>query len=353
MRTFLSSPSVAALGASTLTIASVMSLNTPQIHTPSVAQVAPAAFDSPLAQVFDTLNMASNYLVNSTSAPTSAANWPYANFGTTFGVPPANFPLLPAALNDDALGAYLSVGVVSQFIDDALPIISQLGYNGLSYLTTTGNALFQSGSQLAQSTWTAVGQALTGNFAGALATLTTAISDAGSALLSAGTYVFQSVAARASAVVSTLAGVLPQLLTATAAQAAVLASSATKVITNTITALSLGNIQAAWNAAVDGLLGPSGIPGTLLNLTIGAGVQTGPVTAPDSAGIAAVFVPSVRTEVQTLVRAIATDLQTPPPAAAAKTAARSTASVRSVGSEKPREHRTAAGRTAAKRSAAN
>jgi hypothetical protein len=308
-------------------------LSLPSINVPAAAQVALAAFDSPLAQLFATLDVANNYLLDPFSNPLVAANWPGANFGTdTFGGPPGNYPLLPAALADPALGGYSSVGVVSQFIDDALPIISQLGYNGLDYLNVTGNALFGAGAELTQSLWTAGGLLLQGNIPGALATVSAAITTAGQALLLAGGYVFNNVIAKASAVVATLVGSLPQLLAVTAAQAAVVAASATAVITNTVTALSLGNLEGAWNAAVDGLLGPSGIPGTLLNLSIGAGIQTGPIITPDAAGIAAVFVPSTRTLVQGLSNEIVADLQVQAPAASVPAArsARSAASVRAA-----------------------
>lgn len=369
LRSHLIAGTAAIVGAGAIAITPAVSITVGSIHVPSIANVALTAFDSPLAQLFGTLDLANNYLLDDVSDPLSAENWPGANFGTTFGTPPANYPLLPAALGTAELGGYSSVGLVSQFIDDALPIISQLGYNGLSYLNYTGNALFYAGGTLAQSAWTAVGQALTGDFAGALSTISTAINDAGSALLAAGSYVFNSVVAKASAVVSTLVGSLPQLLGITVAQFGVVANTVSSVLTNTVTALSLGNIQGAWNAAVDGLLGPgangnNSVPGALLNLSIGAGVQTGPIATPDAAGIAAVFVPSTRTVVQTLVKTITTDLQTSPAAAAvaAKTTARSAAAVAapaetaagadsSAAAEKPAKAR--ASRTASKRAAAH
>ena len=335
LRSHLIAGTAAVVGAGAIAINPVMGaqLSLPSINVPAAAQVALAAFDSPLAQLFATLDVANNYLLDPFSNPLVAANWPGANFGTdTFGGPPGNYPLLPAALADPALGGYSSVGVVSQFIDDALPIISQLGYNGLDYLNVTGNALFGAGAELTQSLWTAGGLLLQGNIPGALATVSAAITTAGQALLLAGGYVFNNVIAKASAVVATLVGSLPQLLAVTAAQAAVVAASATAVITNTVTALSLGNLEGAWNAAVDGLLGPSGIPGTLLNLSIGAGIQTGPIITPDAAGIAAVFVPSTRTLVQGLSNEIVADLQVQAPAASVPAArsARSAASVRAA-----------------------
>jgi hypothetical protein len=116
------------------------------------------------------------------------------------------------------------------------------------------------------------------------------------------------------------------------AQASVVAASVSAVLTNTVAALGGGDIEGAWNSVVDGLLGPSGVPGTLLNLSIGAGVQTGPIVTPDAAGVEAVFVPSTRTIVQAFVKEITADLQTFVSPAAAKPA-RSAASVRSAAAE--------------------
>jgi hypothetical protein len=305
-----------------------------------MASVALAALDSPLAQLFDTLQVGNQYLLNATNSVTfidpvtGATSWPYAGFGTAFGVPPTNYPALPGALASPSLGGYSSVGVLPQIIDDALPIISQLGYNGSDYLNVTGDALFGAGSEFFQALWTAGGQLVNLDIPGALATVSNAISTAGILLLGAGGYVLQNVVAKAQAVVNTLVGSLPLVLGVTVAQLGVVVAKSTQIITDAVTALGSGNFGGAWNATVDGLLGPSGLPGTLLNLTVGAGVQTGPIATPDAAGIAAVFVPSVRTEVQTLVKGITTDLQAVPAAAAAPAAAakkaRSASSVRSA-----------------------
>jgi len=294
-----------------------------------MASVALAALDSPLAQLFDTLQVGNQYLLNATNSPVDAASWPFAGFDAFGG-----YPLLPAALASPSLGGYSSLGLVPQIIDDALPIISQLGYNGSDYLNVTGDALFGAGSEFFQALWTAGGQLVNLDIPGALATVSNAISTAGILLLGAGGYVLQNVVAKAQAVVNTLVGSLPLVLGVTVAQLGVVVAKSTQIITDAVTALGSGNFGGAWNATVDGLLGPSGLPGTLLNLTVGAGVQTGPIATPDAAGIAAVFVPSVRTEVQTLVKGITTDLQAVPAAAAAPAAAakkaRSASSVRSA-----------------------
>ena len=323
---------VVAVGAIAVTPAPATSLTLPSI---TASPVTLAAFLSPLSRLFATADLANNYLFDSASNPSLSENWPYANFGTTFGTPdstPPNYPLLPASLVDSSLGGYSSVGLISQIIDDALPIISQLGYNGLNYINVTGNAVFFAGQVLTQAAWAAAGEALTGDIPGALTTITDAISLAGNALLETGTFVFQNVVAHASAVIETLVGSLPTLLGVTVAQASVVAASVTAVINDTVAALGGGDIEGAWNSVVEGLLGPSGVPGTLLNLSIGAGIQTGPIVTPDAAGVEAVFVPSTRTIVQGFVKEIAADLQIFVPLAAA-TPARSAASVRSAAAE--------------------
>ena len=81
----------------------------------------------------------------------------------------------------------------------------------------------------------------------------------------------------------------------------------------------------------------TGVPGTLLNLTIGAGVQYAPIATPNAAGVAAAFAPSIRTEVQSLTKGVATALATPnpvsPPVASVKKAARSAAAARTAAVE--------------------
>jgi hypothetical protein len=94
-----------------------------------------------------------------------------------------------------------------------------------------------------------------------------------------------------------------------------------RVASGTVTALRAGNVEGAWNTAVTGLFGPSGLPGLAVNETIGAGVQTGPVSSPSD--IPANFVPSIRSFLQTSVQTIATAIKAPtgvaPPSAAAPT----------------------------------
>ena len=137
---------------------------------------------------------------------------------------------------------------------------------------------------------------------------------------------------RAQAVVEYLAGSLPLIIGATVAQLNLVVNTTIGVVTDTFAATTF---EDGWNAAIDGIFGATGIPGTILNITIGAGQQTGaipygPVTAtppltPTTESIAANYVPSVRTVVQSAVKGITNALATPnpvsPPVAAAPSAA--------------------------------
>lgn len=328
LRSQLIAGTAAAVGASAIAMTPVIAVHgVPSITVPSVAQVALAGFDSPITELLSTLFVGQTLVFNETNSPVDAGSW--AGSGITDGTGAVGPLLWPAALGSDALGGYSSVGVVPQIIDDALPIISQLGYNGSDYLNVTGDALFGAGIALSEGAWNAIGQVVTLDIPGAINTVIDSISSAGALLLGAGGYVLQNVLAKAQAVVATLVGSIPTLLGVTVAQISTVLARTVQIATDAVAAIGAGSIDGAWNAVVDGLLGPTGVPGTLLNLTIGAGVQTGPIsgnTVPATqASIAANFVPSVRTEVQTLVKAITADLQVLPASAAAVPSARAAA----------------------------
>ncbi|MCX6480903.1 MAG: hypothetical protein NTY24_11085, partial [Mycobacterium sp.] len=108
------------------------------------------------------------------------------------------------------------------------------------------------------------------------------ITAAGEAMLSAGTYVLSNVVARIGAVVAAL----PQIVTTFAGTAiggtALLAEKSAAIASAWVASLASLDFEGAWNVAVDGLFGPSGLPGTSLNLTTGAGVQTGAILNPET-----------------------------------------------------------------------
>ena len=318
----------------------------PSMHP--VPAVNLAGFVSPLSEIFGTLNMASNYL-SSSADPTSVDAWPYAQFGTYWGVPPTAYPVLPAILNEDGLGGYSSVGVIPQIISDAFPALSQLGINGSDYLDSTGNAVAIAGIAISQGVWdfpaavlTAAQEALAGDVTGALATLSAAIwgpiTTAGTALLAAGNYVLTGVITRAAAVLAGLTA--PRAYGVAVGGVPLLIRKAIEIGTTVVTDLAAGNIEGAWNAGVSGLLGPSGLPGMALNITIGPGVQTGPIASspPTRAELSANYIPGVRTAVQTDVKNLASNLAVPNPAPPVPSPATSVRSAAAVG-ERPARHR--------------
>jgi hypothetical protein len=327
LRSQLVAGTAAIVGASAIAMTPVMGaqLSLPSVQVPSAAAVTLTGLDSPISELLATLELGNTYLLNESLNPTPSPldpppvqpnPWAFAGFT---GV-------LPAALADPALGGYTSVGLLPQIIDDALPIISQLGYNGSDYLNVTGDALFGAGYGLSEGVWNAAGAALTLDFAGAVDDLLTGINVAGTLLLGAGVYVLANVVAKAEAVINSLVAGIPTLLGVGLLQATTVFDKVVEVVQETFAA---GTFEGGWNAAIDGIFGPSGVPGTILNLTIGAGVQTGPITGPGD--IADNFVPSTRTVVQGLVKEIAADLTvTPAPVAAAPAAAKSARSAAAV-----------------------
>ena len=319
----------------------------PAIEMPPTAMVTLAGFVSPLSEVFGTLSLASAYLF-SPADPTSADAWPSAQFGTYWGDPPVAYPVLPEILSEAALGGYSAVGLIPQIINDGLPALRQLAINASDYLDNAVNAVATAGIAISQGVWnlpsaviTATQEALSGDVAGALATLSAAIrgpiTTAGTALLAAGTYVLTGVTTRAAAV---LAGLTSERAYGLAVGGVpLLIRTVVEIATTTVADLAALNIEGAWNTAVAGLLGPSGLQGMGLNITIGAGVQTGPIasSSPTQEELSANYIPGTRTAVQTNVKIVAAGLAVPNPAppVEAPSAARSASAV----SEQPSKHR--------------
>ena len=321
LRSQLIAGSTAVIGASAIAMTPVTSahLSLPALQAPaSAVQTALVAFSSPLAQLSQTLIQTSTYLLNGDANPLAATSWAFSGFPGSGSGSQGGLPVLPAGLALPEAGGYSSVGLLPQIIDDALPIISQLGYNGSEYLNATFTSLGLAGVQLGNGVIGAIEDLLSLDITGAIESLVTAVSQVGSTLLNAGGFVLTGVVNRLTAVVETTVELVPLLLGSTLNQLGAVAASVGAVVTNFVDAFSSGTpIESAWNALVDGLLGPSGIPGTLNNLTIGAGVQTGPITTLDQSDIEANFAPSIRTVVQGGVKAIAGALATPVVAAAA------------------------------------
>ncbi|MGB6887772.1 MAG: hypothetical protein WBD88_06245, partial [Mycobacterium sp.] len=138
LRSHLIAGTAAVVGASAIAMTPVMGaqLSLPSISTPSVAKVALAGFDSPISELLGSVILGGQLLLN--TGPQNAADpaaWGPTAFGTTTGgvfTPYFGADLIAGGLV--ASGLYLGgaegdfgVGVLPQIIDDALPIIRQLG----------------------------------------------------------------------------------------------------------------------------------------------------------------------------------------------------------------------------------
>lgn len=297
------------------------------LTTSSSAPVALTAWANPIVALLDSGEMAENYVFggyyNGAGSPTPGAgeaNWPFAGFDQTGG-DVLNFLLT----QQPALGKYFYVGLLENFAAGAyLPAVQQLQINLEDYISVVLSALNRAARELATAVWDlpsaavdAVQLALQGQFSEALTVIGDAliapVIAAGRSVLGAATYVLGRVVTRAGAVIAAL----PQILTTFAGwavgSASVLAQETVAIVTGVVSSLSALNVEGAWNTAVDGLLGPSGIIGALLNLTTGAGVQTGPIVNPLT-DIRGNFVPSFRTSLQAAQWTIRAALETEPPA---------------------------------------
>ena len=272
------------------------------MSVPSSAQFALTAWQNPIIALLDSGEVGEDYVFgryyNGANAPTPGAgeaNWPFAGFDQTGG------DVLNYLLTQKAeLGNYFYVGFLPNFTFEAyLPAVQQWQLNAEDYTD-----VFLSGLNLAAR------NLATGNWA-----------EAGKAVLDATTYVLTNFGTRAQALVA----VLPQILTTFAGSAIggtkILVEKTAEIVNEVFTSLGKSDWEGAWNAAVDGTLGPSGIPGTLFNLTTGAGVQTGPILNPET-DIPDNYVPSIRTSFQAAQWTARVALQTTPtteeaPAAAA------------------------------------
>lgn len=318
LRSQMIAGTTALVGASAIALTPVApAVNLPALQAPSLANVSLAAFDSPITALLNTSVMATNYLFSNAN-PADAAQWPFAQFGTFWG----GLPALPAALGLPQLGGYSSVGLIPQIIDDGLPIISELGWNGTDYLQVASSSLYGAAYSISEGIWdipaevyAAVGELLGGDPAAAIQTLINAVVvpvyTAGSFLLAGGSYIASGLITRAGALLASIPEILGGLVTTAIGIPTALIGKTVEIVTDVAGSLLSFDLEGAWNGVVNGLLGPEGLPGTILNLTIGAGVQTGPIDALTPEAIAANFAPSLRTAVQSVVKTVAGALATP------------------------------------------
>ncbi|MGV1006960.1 MAG: hypothetical protein ACOYEV_19845, partial [Candidatus Nanopelagicales bacterium] len=319
----------------------------------SKAAVSLATWANPIDALIGSVSLGVNYLANSNQVY-DQVDGGVLNWGAESGINDYTNATLafPFWDNTTVTGPFLpmivNVGLIPNLLNEPLPVATQLLTNWIGYGNTALQAGGAAAGYLSSVLWAPVGltaaivaDVLTLNFADipvqiqdTIANVVANATNAFNAVVGGVSAIVQNVVAKAQAVVQYLTAAIPSALAAIPAQIGVLTTTAQGVLTDITTALSAGNIQGVWNAAVNGLLSPGGdqnytVPGDLLNLTLGAGVQVGDVT--DQESYYANVVPSVRNVVQTFGQGLTSALETTAPlTAAAAAAAARPAAVRSA-----------------------
>jgi hypothetical protein len=323
------------------------------------AAVSLAVYANPFSALYNSVDLGIDYLINgnySLDTDGGATNWPAA------GISDYTNSVLPFGYWNDAPGylpAIANIGLIPNFLSVPFPVGIQVIDNWIGY----GNIAYQSVAQVINAglnlLWAPVGLSIavvedlvSGNIAdipaqiqATLAYSITQIQDAAAVVVAGPLVIATNAIAKATAAVQVLAAAVPAALANLPRQVGVIAASTQAAITAITTALSTGNVEGAWNAAVAGLLGPTGVPGTVVNLTLGAGVQTGEVS--DAATYYANVVPSVRNEVQSLGQGLSLALASTAPLPTATVRSAAARTVRAAAASTTTTERTAAAADAA------
>lgn len=311
------------------------------LPAPATAAVNLAAFANPIEQLLGTGELLQTYLFanyyNGSGSPTPGAgeaNWPFAGFDQTGG------GVLNYLLTQQVpLGKYNTVGALPNSVRNAGPVLQQLQVNLWEYVNVGLTGLTGALKDLAVGVWdfpvavvNSAQLALQGQFGEAFTVLAQAfyqpLVNAGLDLLEAGGYILNSVVVKVAALVTAIPPIAATFVRYVAGGLGVFGQKAAALAGDWVGKLAQFDIQGAWNVAVNGLLGPEGLPGTVLNLNLGPGVQTGPIVDPQT-DIATNFVPSLRTALQAaqwnIATALAADSGAIPVPGAAVTATRTSA----------------------------
>ncbi|MCB0933506.1 MAG: hypothetical protein KDB71_16630 [Mycobacterium sp.] len=264
LRSQLIAGTAAVVGASAIAIAMTPGTvaQVPTVKVPSAAQVALTGLDSPISEMLNTASWINYDLFNGNVADIDD-----------------NYTWEPYA------------GMLPEFIFTALPVISQLGYNGADYVYNSLYAVNDSAYILSEAVWnlpgaliTATKQVFSGNFSGAVDTLNNAIvvpiQDAVTSVVGATTYVASNVITNLTNVIAALPDIAKGLLNTSVGTVKATFNAVVEITTQTADALFGGDFETAWNTVVDGLFGPIGndgfvtssVPGVLESLTIGPGI---------------------------------------------------------------------------------
>ena len=228
------------------------------------------AFANPVTALAGTLDLTAATLVDQTPLLDPAdLFWPdsfyTADFGTLYA--PSYFGWIPDLANQ------FSFGAISALINNVSGYTYAGLYAPLALVGGIATAAFNAPFALVA----AAQLALAGDIPGAIAELQTQIiapiqDSIGGVLTSVG-YILDNVIANVQTVVfEAVPALVNGLTSALVGGVAFLVTDLITTATEIVTSISTGDIEGAWNAAVDGLLGPDGTLGNAVVLTTGIGI---------------------------------------------------------------------------------
>ncbi|MGI9164429.1 MAG: hypothetical protein ACR2JI_16130 [Mycobacterium sp.] len=313
----------------------------------SKAAVELAALANPINALLATGGTVVQYLLSSDATgpdgASAAVNWPGSQISDAI-----NIAVRPN-------GGVLTSGLIPNILANPFPAATQLLSNWLGYAgiaINSGAAVLGAASTIAWLPVSVAGTIVSDILAGtpglipqdvsnavnlAIATATSATQLA----IAGVTSIVNGIVTRGSAVLTALSSSLSQSPELIQLQIAALTTTISNVVSNVSTGYATGGLSGAWNAGVVGLLStvaPVGsgytgltLPGTVVNLTEGAGVQTS-AADPNS------WVPSVRAVgtglATTIAGALATTVPGPVPVAAGRPAAAKSAAAAPAAAKK-------------------
>lgn len=299
---------IAAVSAAAVVVPAAHPDRLAQALATSSVPVALSAWANPVNELLATLELTNDYLLGAyynEGAGGGVANWRFAGFDQTGG------DLLNTALaTQKSLGFNSFVGNVANTVNNATPILRQLQVNLGGYLNVGLNGLNGAVTAISSGVWgypaaliDAAQLALNGQIGEAFNVLVDAVvapaTAALNSLLTAGAEIGGDLVARLGAVIATIPENITKFAGWAIAGSGLLAEKTSQIFTTWVGKLTTGDFEGAWNTAIEGLLGPSGLPGLAINVSLGAGVQTGPIDGEED--IAENFVPSLRTAVNSTV----------------------------------------------------
>ena len=260
---------VAAVGATAVAITPIAQPELlPTAERVSSAAVQLSAFANPVTVLLETLSFTSEDLLYPGELP--ALVWPASFYGTTeppFAYAPAYFGLVPSLVNQFSFGAISAVvNNLSGYIDAGI-------YGTTAALGGVAASVWNTPFALVA----AAQLALAGDFEAALAELQaqilTPLQDGITAGLQGVGYIVDNVINNVQTlIVDTVPFLVAGLVEQVVGAGTYLLGNVTTTVTNIVSSLAGLDFEGAWNAAINGLLGPAGLLGGLELLTVGIGV---------------------------------------------------------------------------------